>query len=443
MQNSPKSLSRWWLLIGCWSVALAGLFSIVLVVARAPQLKEMPLFTRLFHEALVVHVDLSVLVWFMAIACLLWSIMVAKSRSFIPYLEEAALISTALGTAAITLSPLDPKGEAMMSNYIPVIYSPVFFLGLALLFCGAGLMLLRLFTAKASESIFNKEQRFGLQVAGVVTFISLCAFIWSYAMMPKVIDGTQYYEILFWGGGHILQFTHTQILMICWWLMIVALVPTFTLHKRIAYVLLSVALAAALVSPLGYVGGDVSSMQHRQFFTNLMIGLNGHASAIFMLLLLVPLWRARSERKGANRALWSCLVTSIFLYAYGGVLGLMIQGQNVVIPAHYHGSIVGITLAFMGVAYLMFPKLGYRNVAGWRLAYWQPIVYAVGQVMHISGLAWSGGYGVLRKTPGGIEHMELPVKIAMGFMGGGGLIAIFGGLMFVIVAAKAVFGKQH
>jgi heme/copper-type cytochrome/quinol oxidase subunit 1 len=125
---------------------------------------------------------------------------------------------------------------------------------------------------------------------------------------------------------------------------------------------------------------------------------------------------------------------SLVLFIYGGILGALITGQNVVIPAHYHGSIVGVTLAFMGLAYLMLPQLGYKEVANWKLAYWQPIVYGVGQIMHISGLAYSGGYGVLRKTPAGeMADISFSVKAALGFMGLGGLIAIIGGLMFVVV----------
>ena len=75
-------------------------------------------------------------------------------------------------------------------------------------------------------------------------------------------------------------------------------------------------------------------------------------------------------------------------------------------------------------------------------AYWQPIVYGIGQIMHISGLAYSGGYGVLRKTPGEISNISLSVKAALGFMGLGGVIAIIGGLMFVVVLARAMWGKH-
>ena len=105
---------------------MAELFALVLVVARTPGLADLPWVDRAFHKALVVHVDLSVLVWFLSIACLMWSLLAEGSRQSFPYLEEAALLSVALGTLLIATSPLDPHGMPVMSNYIPVITSPLF-----------------------------------------------------------------------------------------------------------------------------------------------------------------------------------------------------------------------------------------------------------------------------------------------------------------------------
>ena len=115
----------------------------------------------------------------------------------------------------------------------------------------------------------------------------------------------------------------------------------------------------------------------------------------------------------------------------------MIQGQNVTIPAHYHGMIVGITQALMGMAYVMLEQFGYGSVAATRLARWQPIVYGLGQTMHIGGLAYCGGYGILRKTAGGFEHLAPDIKIALGIFGMGGLLAIAGGILFVVVMLRA------
>jgi len=108
------------------------------------------------------------------------------------------------------------------------------------------------------------------------------------------------------------------------------------------------------------------------------------------------------------------------------------------IPAHYHGCIVGVTLALMGLVYLLLPRLGWRAPAG-RLACWQPALYGVGQLLHILGLVWSGGYGVQRKVAGAEQVLRSTAEVAgMGLMGLGGAIAIVGGLLFVVVVARSV-----
>lgn len=427
MQKKP--LSRYWLLVGVGALAIAGLYALLLVAARTPQLKSLPVMSRLFHEALVVHVDLSVLVWFLSIACLLWGRITSHERCWLPYIEESALICMALGTLAIALSPLDSASSAMMSNYIPVIYSPVFFFGLSLVACAVTLMVAKLLF---SLPLAAKEMGFALTGAAVITLVSLVAFAWSYRQMPGVIDGQQYYDMLFWGGGHILQFTHVQVAMVCWLMLYHSLSPPLNGSGKIKC-LFAIGVISAFAGLAPYLLFDITSMQHRDFFTYLMIFANGIAPTLLALWMLPGLWRQRQKQ-----ALWSTLFMSLALFLYGGVLGAMITGQNVVIPAHYHGSIVGVTLAFMGLAYFLLPEFGYRPVAGWKMAFWQPVVYGVGQVMHITGLAYSGGYGVLRKTPAGeMVDIALPVKVALGFMGLGGLIAIIGGLMFVVVVWRS------
>jgi cytochrome c oxidase subunit 1 len=437
--TQPRNrLSRWWLLLGGVSLAIAGLFSLTLIIGRSPGLSSLPFFVNLFHVSIAVHVDLSVLAWFLCIACMMWSLFSAKKPSPVPMLEESALTSMALGIALIALSPFT-NAPTLMSNYIPVIMSPVFFMGLALIGCAVTLMALKLLFCHTSWHP-GKTIDFAITSCAVIALISIAAFFASYRFMPSVIDGVQYYELLFWGGGHVLQYLHAQMLMIVW-LFLISKFGTERAPRCIPF-LFFVAPLAALATPLGYMSGDVSSFAHRQFFTHMMIGAGGIAPVILALLLLPGVWRQRGERKGENRALWSVLVSSFILFLAGGVMGIMIEGQNVVIPAHYHGSIIGITLAFMGAAYALLPAFGYRKVTQWKLSYWQPIVYCVGQLMHISGLAWSGGYGVLRKTPG-VADMSPSVKIAMGFMGLGGVIAAAGGLMFVLVLARAVFPKTN
>ena len=120
----------------------------------------------------------------------------------------------------------------------------------------------------------------------------------------------------------------------------------------------------------------------------------------------------------------------------------MISGSNVTVPAHYHGSIVAVTLAFMGLTYLLLPQMGFANPAG-RMASLQPVIYGTGQLMHVLGLAWSGGYGVQRKTAGAAQGLDSIQEIAgMGLMGLGGLIAIVGGVLYLVIVFMALWPKH-
>jgi cytochrome c oxidase subunit 1 len=188
--------------------------------------------------------------------------------------------------------------------------------------------------------------------------------------------------------------------------------------------------------PFLYLAHDVVSPGHRLAFTELM-KYGGLSSIPLGLAIVVSLWKA-SKPEGEGRYLRSTLLSSMALFAVGGVLGFMISGLDIVIPAHYHGSTVAVTIAFMGLCYFLLPRLGYGSPPP-RLTFWQPIIYSGGQLLHITGLAWSGGYGVQRKTAGLAQGLDKFSEIAgMALMGLGGLISVVGGLLFLVIAFKTI-----
>ncbi len=163
----------------------------------------------------------------------------------------------------------------------------------------------------------------------------------------------------------------------------------------------------------------------------------GIAALPIGLLMLIALYKSQTL-SDTQKPLQSALKTSILLFGAGGTLGFLTHGVNTIIPAHYHGSIVGVTLAFMGLTYYLLPRLGYQTPDS-KLARIQPWVYAWGQFIHISGLAVSGAMGIQRKTAGAAQGLDsLSTKIAMGVMGMGGLIAIIGGILFLVVTLKII-----
>ncbi len=154
------------------------------------------------------------------------------------------------------------------------------------------------------------------------------------------------------------------------------------------------------------------------------------------LLVFIGLFSYKKKVESNTRPFRSALISSVILFGVGGIIGFMIQGINVTIPAHYHGNIVGVTIAFMGFTYYLLPHLGFRKPSA-RLANNQPYVYGIGNLLLIIGLVWAGGHGIQRKTAGGAQGLENIKEIAS--MGIGGLIAVIGGFLFLLICILSIW----
>ncbi len=436
-----KRLATGWLLLALSALVGSGLFSVLLVLARTPGLQRLFPVADFFHVALVVHVDLSVLVWFSAFAGMLWTL---SSRPRYPVLASAALALATLGAIVMAAAPFLGKGAPVMSNYVPVLDDSVFLYGLSLFGAGFGLLIVRQLLAPARFAIGLDGEgalRFGLNASVVAAAIALIALAWSWVEMPAGLSGKPYYELLFWGGGHAIQFTWTLLMLVAWlWLATLVGAP-LPLSPRLAVLLFAIALASVFAVPLIYLAWDVGSIEHQRLHTWLMRFGGGLAILPMGLAVLIGLARA-SPGTAATRPLQAALISSLALFALGGLIGFLIRGSDVRIPAHYHGSIVGVTLALMGLAYALLPRLGFGTPQG-RLAVLQPYVYGGGQLAHIVGLVWSGGYGVQRKVAGSEQVLKSTQEVfGMGLMGVGGLVAVAGGVLFLIVVFRALLERR-
>ena len=441
--DARRGLARGWLWLSMLALVGSGLFSILLVVSRTPGLNQWLPVADFFRVALVVHVDLSVLVWFVAVGGLLWSL---DSAPRALGWGRAALALAGAGALLMTFAPFAGRAEApIMANYIPVLDGPVFLAGLVVFGIGTALLVLRsLWLAPRVGVAFDGAGalRFGLNASVVATAVALLAFAWSFAALPPSLDAKAAYEIAFWGGGHALQFTWTLLMLVAWLCLPRASGAPLRLPPPIALLMFAVALVAVFVTPYAYLAHDIASVEHRKLLTWAM--RVGGGPAILPIGLAVVLALAAARKADADaRPLRAALLSSVLLFAAGGLIGVFIAGSNVRIPAHYHGCIVGVTLALMGLVYHLLPRLGYAAPRS-RLATLQPWLYGGGQLLHIVGLVWSGGYGVQRKVAGAEQVLRSSGEIAgMGLMGLGGLIAIVGGLLFVVVVAQAMRATEE
>lgn len=430
-----------WLMVGVGALALAGVLAIVLVIARTPQLAELTLFKDLFGKSLVIHVDLSVLVWFLAATGMLWHLIPDEQpRSWLclRYMRAAALWVFPAGTVLMASSLL-MGGTPLKNNYVPVLTNAGFVLSLGLVLAGICLAALETL-GRVRLADFRKEHGalyFGIASNAVIVLSSLLCFYLSAKGIAGRVQGEEMYDIIFWGGGHVLQFAYVQGMMVAW-VMLADALGFPRLPRTPLMIVFALGPVMALAAPIAYLLYDTTSFEYRNFFTEQMEHALGIAPGLLGLLMIGKSVKHLPSVAHENRAFASALLMSLVLFFFGGVFGLLIVSENVLVPAHYHGSIVGVTLALMGVAYLLLPRFGGAAVAHTRLAFWQPVLYGAGQLMHISGLAYSGGYEVLRKTPGAVTD---GARAAMGIMGMGGLLAIIGGILFVLVVWRSLRTK--
>ena len=78
------------------------LYSILLVLARTPAVQELTPFLDFFHIALVVHVDLSILIWLLSMSGVFWSL---SSGRDMPAWDRVSFWLAAGGTLIVVLSP--------------------------------------------------------------------------------------------------------------------------------------------------------------------------------------------------------------------------------------------------------------------------------------------------------------------------------------------------
>jgi len=418
------------------ALAGAGLFAVLLVLARIPGAQEWLPGIDLFRVALVTHVDLSVLIWFLAFSGFLWTLRDGTRGAW----GKRAFALAAVGTAFVMVTPFTGTGVPILSNYIPVLASPLFLGGLALFAVGVALRAFLCLQGGLEEAHRNPVSAGLLLVAGA-TVLAAFTLARTGLKMPVLSNPALRYEIMFWPVGHVLQFAYAALALTGWiWLSAGTGLRPFGGPRLMVMVLLSGVLpllGVPLIEIMHVAGTD----EHRTLYTTLMRwgGLWPTVPVGLMVLLGILI----GPRAGlADRPARSALYASLLLFAAGGGLGWLIADLNTVTPAHYQGVIGGVTLALMGVTYLLLPTLGYRAAEG-RLARAQPWLYAAGQLLHIGGLTWSGYLGVQRTMAGAAQGLDSFEKsAAMGLAGLGGALAIVGGLLFLAVCYSAMRSRQ-
>lgn len=426
--DEARAWSKRWLTLAVVSVALSGIFAILIALARVPALGNLFPGADFYRVALVLHVNLSQGVWFMAFACALWALLIPQRQSG---LSALALVLCTLGMLGLVASLSTGALKPLMSNYLPVLDSPIFLWALASF--GAGVLLQATLAAPASLSrllSWTGGLPWILVALSVISVVLLMGLLMLTYFMVSEEPGLHFYESLFWGPGHLWQFVLTSLLMHCW----------ITLSGKqgqglngvpsvLVFGLNLVPIVLGLLVPFVAAPGGAGSAT---LYTWLMQWSSWQAPLLLAVLLVL---------RGGCAGFAPGFYLSLFLFVAGLLIGTLIDGQTTLVTAHYHGTIGAITLAFMAVSYRLLNAFG-TEVPDTQTIRWQLGFYGYGILLMMTGLAGAGLMGAPRKTPGDLSVSFGIETISRIFLGIGGLLATIGIVMFAYLMLPRLLSPQ-
>lgn len=442
MSETSRRLATAWFAFAVAALGVSTLFALLLIASRTPGVGALLPGHDFFYSALVLHVNLSVVVWVLAAGSALLALLSPPRAVWAGWLALGLGIA---GAILMAMGPLPGSVEVLKSNYVPVLRSWPFLAGLVMFGCAAALMALRTILLLRPWQAASEERPALIAAYGAAwgVLLAVVTAAWGFALIPGILQPATYFEQLFWGPGHVLQLANMLFMLLVWLWLASGWGLIGTDSPQWSRMVLFLGLIPLLAVPVLLFAYPPASADFKIGFTELMRWGSWLAAVPLGMSIL---WRLR-RHTDMEPSLRAGLQFSIWLFFFGIVIGAFIKADNVMVPAHYHGTVGAVTLALMAVCLQQLPRLGFSPVSA-SLARWQLWLYGGGTLTMALSLAASGWMGVARKLPGDVQALtdagvlaDPARTIAMSFAGLGGAMAVTGSVLFVIAVLLAL-GKR-
>ncbi|NOX36360.1 MAG: hypothetical protein GXO78_02395 [Calditrichaeota bacterium] len=440
----PYKTSRQWLGIGIGALMLAGFLSFVLVIGRAPLIHHLITDPQFARRCLVIHVNLALFVWLSAVLASLYTLLPGYRSKRGGTLEPPHLAM--MGIALFIISGMFPAAEPIMSNYIPVLDHPLFFIGMGLVLLALVVTYLQAhpFRVRAivdrDHPILPVSVQHGLRWTAIAFLLAVMTLIITWWRLSNQLDAAFYYDYLFWGAGHVLQSVNVMGMVNVWLILFSRLPGRPWLSLRLTNSLFALLWLPLLYAPYIAYHAPNTGFYYSQFTRLMQFGI---FPGVLGFLFVMGYAYFRRVSAADRRLFWQQtpalgFLASITLILTGFLLGAFIRTSNTLVPAHYHAAIGSITVIYMVMVYQLLPFFGFPVLSRLlqRMASWQPVVFGFGQTIFAVGFAMAG---LTRKVYGAEQQIHtLKEYVGMGLMGLGGLMAIAGGILFIWIVTTAV-----
>jgi hypothetical protein len=437
-RDDSNEAGKPWFALAIGSLLVAGAFALLLVIGRVPPFSGwLGDSAGFFKRCLVVHVDLSIVVWFHAFTAGLF----AKLPGGTPgsHLRTLGVASALVGVAALFSCIFLESAEPILSNYVPSLDHPLFLAGIGAFFVGVALTFLdgRLWpSADAAQqvSVVPPEAQPGLRAAAVAFLFAVLTFGASVITTPDGLLPATRNEFVFWGGGHVLQVCSVAAMVTVWLMLLTPALGQAPVPRRWTVPLFAVLVLPTALAPALAMAGTTKVWVHDGFTLLMRFGIFPVVSGFAFFCVRAVVRARRGGVVPLNDPRLLAFFASLGLTTVGFVIGAFINGSNTIVPAHYHASIGAVTVSFMAITYPLLLNGAHRFPRLAALSRWQPVLFGGGQMVFAIGFALAGSQGMARKAYAAEQHVRTATELAgLVVMGLGGLVAVGGGLLFLLL----------
>jgi len=468
------------------ALLIGGLLAIGVVLTRWPAVHWLAPDT--FYMVLTAHGIDMLIFWiiFFEIAVLYFcSSTLLRCRIATPNIAWLGFALMLIGAVTNNVAVFQGSSSVMMTSYVPMMATPAFYLGLILFAVGA---LIGCFVFFGTLVIAKREKTyegsvplvtFGAITAAIIAVFTIASgaiiliptFLMSVGLVKEV--DPLVYRTIWWAFGHSSQQINVAAHISIWYAVAAIAFGAKPMSERVSrgafllYILfLQLASAHHLLADPGLsTGWKVVNTSYFMYFAVLASMIHG--------LTIPGAIEVAQRQKGYTRGLFEWLrkapwgnpvfsgmfIALIGFGFLGGISGVMMGTEQlnmlihntIYVPGHFHATVVvGTTLSFMALTYFLIPVLFKREMILPQLAKIQPYLFGLSMYFFCLVMMGAGTLGVSRRHwdmafQGAALGYEWPgaAYLMMGLVGIGGIAAIAGGGIYILVTVGSIlFGRK-
>lgn len=433
-----------WLALGVSSLVVAGFFALLIAFSRTPFISLLS-DHLIYQRALTGHVTFALLIWFLTfIAAFYIRTSAANGYPLLAALNPLSFYISLAGAILLVIPVAVGLGRPLMHDYVPVIDNPLFALGLIAM--AAGFLLATINYLQGwwrGRRTSEPPEAIGLAVSGLCFIIALAIQIITLLKLAGGPLQALKAPESFWGSGHVLQFVYTSAMIGVMYLVMrtnFGFYPGANSAIRWTFALYGMAALSFLFYYLKNNPAELAGQ--RSFFGLGLMGLGlGLPTAIHGFLLVKGWKEMKAKYLPWGNEGFVALALAVGLFITGGIIALLGLGPDTRVPAHYHAMVGAVTLTFMGVVPGFMREINYIPLS-LKLTRYQPYLYGFGILSVSLTMAWAGLLGAPRKVIS-LSWADAPALLALNFMGLGSLLAMAGGVIFVLNIGIPLLQKRR